>query len=98
MALYSMPPLPSADKRWKIVNSTMRRYGFARHALIETLHTVQTSFGLQSVMIIADDEEFGGGTANPHEAFAGVNIEADVNPSDAFGSSAPPEDNVDVFS
>ena len=45
MALYSMPPLPSADKRWKIVNSTMRRYGFARHALIETLHTVQTSFG-----------------------------------------------------
>jgi bidirectional [NiFe] hydrogenase diaphorase subunit len=40
-----MPPLPSNDKRWKIVNGTMRRHGFARHALIETLHTVQTSFG-----------------------------------------------------
>lgn len=40
-----MPPLPSDDKRWKIVNGTMRRHGYARHALIETLHTVQSSFG-----------------------------------------------------
>ena len=40
-----MPPLPSDDKRWKIVNGTMRRYGYARNALIETLHTVQSSFG-----------------------------------------------------
>ena len=39
------PPLPSEDKRWKIVNGTMRKNGFARHALIETLHTVQSSFG-----------------------------------------------------
>lgn len=39
------PPLPSDDKRWKIVNGTMRKNGFARHALIETLHTVQSSFG-----------------------------------------------------
>jgi bidirectional [NiFe] hydrogenase diaphorase subunit len=45
VSLYPMPPLPSNDKRWKIVNGTMRRHGFARHALIETLHTVQTSFG-----------------------------------------------------
>lgn len=45
MTVYAMPPLPSADKRWKIVNGTMRRHGFARHALIETLHTVQSSFG-----------------------------------------------------
>jgi bidirectional [NiFe] hydrogenase diaphorase subunit len=27
------------------VNGTMRKNGFARHALIETLHTVQSSFG-----------------------------------------------------
>lgn len=40
-----IPPLPSDDKRWKIVNGTMRKNGFARHALIETLHTVQLSFG-----------------------------------------------------
>jgi len=39
------PPLPSEDKRWKIINGTMRRHGYARDALIETLHTVQESFG-----------------------------------------------------
>lgn len=37
--------LPSEDKRWKIVNGTMRRHGYSRNALIETLHTVQKSFG-----------------------------------------------------
>jgi len=42
---FTPPPLPSDDKRWKIVNGTMRKNGFARHALIETLHTVQASFG-----------------------------------------------------
>ncbi len=36
---------PSDDKRWRIVEAAMRRNGFARHALIETLHTVQESFG-----------------------------------------------------
>ena len=37
--------LPSDDKRWRIVQGTMRRNGYARNALIETLHTVQESFG-----------------------------------------------------
>jgi bidirectional [NiFe] hydrogenase diaphorase subunit len=37
--------LPSDDKRWKIVQGTMRRNGYERNALIETLHTVQESFG-----------------------------------------------------
>ncbi len=45
MQAFVPPPLPSDDKRWKIVNGTMRKNGFARHALIETLHTVQSSFG-----------------------------------------------------
>jgi bidirectional [NiFe] hydrogenase diaphorase subunit len=45
MPTISPPPLPSEDKRWKIVSGTMRRHGFARSALIETLHTVQSSFG-----------------------------------------------------
>ena len=45
MPVYAMPPLPSEDKRWKIVNGTMRRHGYSRNALIETLHTVQSSFG-----------------------------------------------------
>ena len=39
------PALPSDDKRWRIVNGTMRRHGFARNALIETLHSVQQYFG-----------------------------------------------------
>jgi bidirectional [NiFe] hydrogenase diaphorase subunit len=38
------PSLPD-DKRWRIINGTMRRHGFARDALIETLHTVQEYFG-----------------------------------------------------
>jgi bidirectional [NiFe] hydrogenase diaphorase subunit len=44
-ALATKPALPSDDKRWRIVNGTMRRHGYARDALIETLHTVQQSFG-----------------------------------------------------
>ena len=36
---------PSDDKRWRIVQATMRRHGYTRDALIETLHTVQESFG-----------------------------------------------------
>ncbi len=43
--LQSRPPLPSDDKRWKLVNATMRRNGYAGHALIETLHSVQDAFG-----------------------------------------------------
>jgi bidirectional [NiFe] hydrogenase diaphorase subunit len=38
-------PAPSEDKRWRIVNATMRRHGYEPNALIETLHTVQESFG-----------------------------------------------------
>lgn len=36
---------PSDDKRWRIVQATMQRNGFSRDGLIETLHTVQESFG-----------------------------------------------------
>ena len=41
------PEPPNEDLRWKPVIATMRRYGFAQHALIETLHTVQSTFGYQ---------------------------------------------------
>lgn len=40
-------PFPSDDKRWRVVNATMRRHGYQPNALIETLHTVQESFGYQ---------------------------------------------------
>jgi bidirectional [NiFe] hydrogenase diaphorase subunit len=36
---------PSDDRRWKVVEARMRRLGHRPDALIETLHTVQESFG-----------------------------------------------------
>lgn len=39
------PPMPSADKRWRIVDATMRRHGYVGNSLIESLHTAQESFG-----------------------------------------------------
>lgn len=39
------PPLPSQDKRWKIVDAKMRRLGYQSDALIEVLHAIQESFG-----------------------------------------------------
>ncbi|MCA9260454.1 MAG: bidirectional hydrogenase complex protein HoxE [Planctomycetales bacterium] len=40
----ALPP-PDDDKRWKIIDVTMRRNGYAGDALIETLHKVQDCFG-----------------------------------------------------
>ena len=39
------PKPPTDDKRWKLIDVTMRRNGYAGHSLIETLHTVQDCFG-----------------------------------------------------
>ncbi|HUI30158.1 MAG TPA: bidirectional hydrogenase complex protein HoxE [Candidatus Acidoferrales bacterium] len=36
---------PSDDKRWRLVDTTMRRHGHHPNSLIEVLHTVQESFG-----------------------------------------------------
>ena len=36
---------PSTDKRWRMVDNTMRKHGYKPDALIETLHTMQESFG-----------------------------------------------------
>ncbi len=36
---------PNEDKRWKLVDATMRRMGQQSRGLIETLHTVQEAFG-----------------------------------------------------
>jgi bidirectional [NiFe] hydrogenase diaphorase subunit len=38
-------PLPTSDKRWRIVETRMRRHGFEDHALIEALHSAQETFG-----------------------------------------------------
>ena len=39
------PTPPYQDKRWKLVDATMRRQGLQQRGLIETLHTVQECFG-----------------------------------------------------
>jgi bidirectional [NiFe] hydrogenase diaphorase subunit len=38
-------PPPSDDKRWRIVETRMRRLGNRRDALIEALHSAQEAFG-----------------------------------------------------
>lgn len=45
--LYTTEKLapPSQDKRWKIVEATMRRQGYVPSALIEVLHSIQEAFG-----------------------------------------------------
>jgi len=46
MAAYVQKPAPpTQDKRWKLVDATMRRTGQHSRSLIETLHTVQEAFG-----------------------------------------------------
>ena len=39
------PTPPNQDKRWKLVDATIRRQGAQQRGLIETLHTVQEAFG-----------------------------------------------------
>jgi bidirectional [NiFe] hydrogenase diaphorase subunit len=39
------PPAPTDDKRWRIVETRMRRLGNRRDALIEALHAAQEAFG-----------------------------------------------------
>ena len=36
---------PNEDKRWRLVDATMRRQGQQSRGLIEVLHTVQEAFG-----------------------------------------------------
>jgi bidirectional [NiFe] hydrogenase diaphorase subunit len=43
--LDKKPAPPNDDRRWKLVDATMRKHGYAASALIETLHTIQESFG-----------------------------------------------------
>jgi bidirectional [NiFe] hydrogenase diaphorase subunit len=42
---FSKPAAPNQDKRWKLIDATMRKMGHQSRGLIETLHTVQEAFG-----------------------------------------------------
>lgn len=39
------PAVSGDEKRWRLVEAVMRRYGFSGDALIETLHAVQETYG-----------------------------------------------------
>ena len=43
--LHAKPQAPTDDKRWKIVETRMRRMGDRPAALIEALHAAQEAFG-----------------------------------------------------
>ena len=45
VSYVAKPVAPSQDKRWKLVDATIRRQGAQPRGLIETLHTVQEAFG-----------------------------------------------------
>jgi bidirectional [NiFe] hydrogenase diaphorase subunit len=44
-ASMAPPAPPSDDKRWRIVDTRMRRMGYRPEALIEVLHAMQEAFG-----------------------------------------------------
>lgn len=47
------PAPPNDDRRWKLVDATMRKHGYAGSALIETLHTIQETFGVIDIDALA---------------------------------------------
>ena len=66
---YRKPAAPSDDKRWKIVETRMRRLGDRPLALIEALHAAQEAFGF----LDTDALEFIGDTLGvPHSRVYGV--------------------------
>lgn len=48
------------------------------------------SFGLQSTVIIQDDEVLGGGGLDPRRAFKGINVQSTYNPAAAFAGTVTP--------
>ncbi len=67
--LSAKPAAPSDDKRWKIVETRMRRLGDRPEALIEALHAAQEAFGF----LDADALHYVGDTLGvPHSRVFGV--------------------------
>jgi bidirectional [NiFe] hydrogenase diaphorase subunit len=66
---YKKPPVPSDDRRWKIVETRMRRLGDRPQALIEALHAAQEAFGFLEI----DALDYIGDTLGvPHSRVYGV--------------------------
>jgi len=52
VSYIAKPVAPSQDKRWKLVDATIRRQGAQPRGLIEALHTVQEAFGYLDVQAL----------------------------------------------
>jgi bidirectional [NiFe] hydrogenase diaphorase subunit len=52
VSYVAKPVAPSQDKRWKLVDATIRRQGAQPRGLIEALHTVQEAFGYLDVQAL----------------------------------------------
>jgi hypothetical protein len=74
---------------WAIVGLTTYKY--------DTMKT-GIGFGLQTVMIIADDTRLAGGGGNPQDDFAGITITAQSNVADKFMATAQPGQETNVLS
>ena len=48
------------------------------------------TFGLNGVMVVADDENLAGGGSDPNQEFRGINIDASINPAAGFGTQPNP--------
>ena len=66
---YRKPQPPSDDKRWKIVETRMRRLGDRPLALIEALHAAQEAFGFLDTDALA---YIGDTLGVPHSRVYGV--------------------------
>lgn len=102
---------PCVDQRMAPITEMSRVYSgcWAIVTIVPKWFDVGTNKGptfyLQSVMVVADDENLGGvGSANPNIDFAGVKIDQAVNPSALFGAEGhtagggAPTGGVDLFS
>jgi bidirectional [NiFe] hydrogenase diaphorase subunit len=52
VSYVAKPVAPNQDKRWKLVDATIRRQGAQPRGLIEALHTVQEAFGYLDVQAL----------------------------------------------
>lgn len=70
---------------WAFV--TIRPFAFeTRHPTSQAVLKRGVSFGLQSVMILVDDKELGGGGGDPATDFAGINVEG-LSPEFSAGAA-----------
>lgn len=69
---------------WALVSINMFDYGISPPRPKKGI-----SFGLQAVMIVADDNVLGGGAVDAKTQFSGVKIDSSFDPASAFGQAAP---------